>query len=87
MHFLNEFLNNLISSETFKASETLITFLSLFDRNQFEMKMKELSSYVLTNYIEDVRTIVGKIYISSSDPNNEKYYTTNYFKIQKHLWS
>ena len=85
MHFLNEFLNNLISSETFKASEPLIAFLSLFDRNQFEMKMKELSSYVLTNYIEDVRTIVGKIYINSSDPNNEKYYTTNYFKIQKHL--
>ena len=88
MHFLNEFLNNLISSETFKASEPLIAFLSLFDRNQFEMKMKELSSIIPTNYIEDVKTITGKIYISSSDPNNEKYYTniTNYFKIQEQLF-
>ena len=88
MHFLNEFLNNLISSETFKASEPLIAFLSLFDRNQFEMKMKELSSYVPTNYIEDVKTITGKIYISNSEPNNEKYYTniTNYFKIQEQLF-
>ena len=49
------------------------------------MKMRELSSYVPSNYIEDIRTITGKLYISSSDPNNEKYYTniTNYFKIQK----
>ncbi len=87
MHFLNEFLNNLISSETFKASEPLIAFLSLFDRNQFEMKMKELSSYIPSNYIEDVKTITGKLYISSSDPNNEKYFTniTNYFNIQDQL--
>jgi hypothetical protein len=83
MHFLNEFLNNLISSEIFKASEPLIAFLSLFDRNQFEMKMKELSTYMPSNYIEDVRTINGKLFISSSDPNNEKSFTNiiNYFKI------
>ena len=87
MHFLNEFLNNLISSETFKASEPLIAFLSLFDRNQFEMKMKELSTYMPSNYIEDVRTINGKLFISSSDPNNEKSFTNiiNYFKIQDQL--
>ena len=51
------------------------------------MKMKELSTYMPSNYIEDVRTINGKLFISSSDPNNEKSFTNiiNYFKIQDQL--
>ena len=51
------------------------------------MKMKELSTYIPSNYIEDVRTINGKLFISSSDPNNEKSFTNiiNYSKIQDQL--
>ena len=55
MHFLNEFLSNLITSETFKAYKPLISFLSIIDRMQFERKMRELSCYILSQYVEDIR--------------------------------
>ena len=87
MHFLNEFLSNLITSETFKASESLVSFLSIFDRMQFESKMKELSSYIPSQYVNDVKTIDGKLLISCDDDQNEKYYLNinNYFKLQSQL--
>ena len=87
MHFLNEFLSNLITSETFKASKPLISFLSIIDRMQFERKMRELSCYILSQYVEDIRTLDGKLLISCDDDQNEKYYLNinNYFKLQDHL--
>ena len=87
MHFLNEFLSNLITSETFKASEPLISFLSIIDRMQFESKMRELSSYIPSQYVEDIRTLDGKLLISCDDDQNEKYYLNinNYFKLQDQL--
>ena len=87
MHFLNEFLSNLITSETFKASEPLVSFLSILDRMQFESKMRELSSYIPSQYVEDIRTLDGKLLISCDDDQNEKYYLNinNYFKLQDQL--
>jgi len=87
MFFLNKFLQDLILNETFKSSEALVSFLSNLDRNQFEMKMRELSSYIPSNIIEDNRTLNGKLIISKNDINNEKYFTniTNYFNIQDQL--
>ena len=87
MHFLNEFLSNLITSETFKASKPLISFLSIIDRMQFERKMRELSSYIPSQYVEDIRTLDGKLLISCDDDQNEKYYLNinNYFKLQDQL--
>ena len=74
MNFLNEFLSNLIISETFKASKPLISFLSIIDRMQFERKMRELSCYILSQYVEDIRTLDGKLLISCDDDQNEKYF-------------
>ena len=84
---MNLFLNNVITSETFKASEPLVAFLSIVDRGQFEAKMKELSSHISSNYINEIRTLSGKLIISSDDDNNEKYYAniSNYFKLQYQL--
>ena len=65
MAFLNLFLSNVITSETFKASEPLVAFLSIVDRGQFEAKMKELSSHISSNYINEIRTLSGKLIISS----------------------
>ena len=62
MHFLNEFLNNLVAVEEFKASDFLIAFLSIADRSQFEYKMKEINNLPLPPmYIEDIKTLSGKI--------------------------
>jgi hypothetical protein len=87
MLFLNLFLNNVIQNETFLASEPLVAFLSIVDRGHFEAKMKELSSHITSNYINDIKTLSGKIIISSDDDNNEKYYAniSNYFKLQFQL--
>ena len=87
MHFLNEFLNNLVSNENFKASDILVSFLYVYNRDQFENKMIELSSHIPSEYIEDVRTINGKLYISLNDNNSDKYFNNikNYLNIQEQL--
>ena len=40
MKFLNLFINNVVASEDFKASEILTAFLSYTDRGKFESKFK-----------------------------------------------
>ncbi|MCQ2817704.1 MAG: hypothetical protein MJ252_10610 [archaeon] len=60
MNLLKKFINNVVSSELLKASEPLISFLSIIDRNQFEFKMKELSAYTPSAYVEETRTLDGK---------------------------
>lgn len=89
MKFLTKFMLNLLENETFKASEPLVAFLSMGDRNQFEAKMKELTSFTPSMYIEDIKNITGKLYISSEIEGNEKYYTNinNFFKLQYQLFS
>jgi hypothetical protein len=86
MNFLQKFLNSINESETFKASECMVCFLSLTDRIQFEYKMKELSSKIQSTYVEDVRTFSGKLQIVD-DESNEKYYLNinNYFRLQYQL--
>ena len=86
MTFLQKFLNSLLENETFKATEILFAFLTMNDRAQFEYKMRELSSMVPSVYVEDVRTLSGKLSIID-DENNEKYYNniTNFFNLQFQL--
>lgn len=86
MSFLQKFLDSLLESETFKACEAFTCFLSMNDRSQFEYKMKELTSYVPSPSVEELKTISGKITIID-DENNEKYYTNifNYFRLQYQL--
>ena len=88
MHFLNEFLNNLVAIEEFKTSDFLVSFLSLVDRSQFDYKMKEINNLPSPPmYIEDIKTLSGKIKIFNDNSLNEQYFSNvqNYFKLQNQL--
>ena len=88
MHFLNEFLNNLVSVEEFKASDILVSFLSMVDRTQFEYKMKETNNFPAPPlYIEDIKTLSGKVKIFIDNNLNDQYFgnVQNYFKLQNQL--
>ena len=87
MKFLNLFINNVVQSEDFKASEILIAFLSYTDRGKFESKFKEYQSQIPSSYVEDYKTLEGKVIISH-DEGNEKYFTniSKYFKLQEQIF-
>ena len=61
MKFLNLFINNVAQIEDFKASEILNAFLSYTNRGKFESKFKEYQSQVLSGYVEDYKTLEGKV--------------------------
>jgi hypothetical protein len=83
MKFLNLFINNLVQSEPFKCSEILISFLSYEDRGKFDSKFKEYSTQQPSAYVEEYKTLDGKVTISH-DEGNEKYFTNinKYFRLQ-----
>ena len=92
MSFLQRFMDEIIQDEEFKASEPLIAFLSMKDRAQFESKMKELTTYIPSYYVEELRAFDGKLEIYNEDDKNqgnntEKYYTNvkNYFDLQSQI--
>ena len=86
MKFLNLFINNVVQSEDFKASEILTAFLSYPDRGKFESKFKEYQTQIPSSYVEDYKTLEGKVVISH-DEGNEKYFTniSKYFKLQEQI--
>ncbi len=88
MKFLQKFISAVIENEIYKASEPLIAFLSMTDHNQFEAKMKELTSFQPSPYIEEIKTFSGTVSIASSQDDNEKYFKNiaNYFRIQYQLY-
>ncbi len=88
MKFLQKFLNEVMNVETFKASEALVSFLKMTDREQFDRKIKEMNSLIYSNYIQDIKTLSGKIMVID-DENNEKYYTNinNYFRLQIQIYN
>ena len=83
MKFLNLFINNLVQSESFKSSEILVAFLSYTDRGKFDSKFKEYTTQQPSQYVEEYKTLDGKVTISH-DEGNEKYFTNinKYFKLQ-----
>ena len=83
MKFLNLFINNLVQSESFKCSEILIAFLSYGDRGKFDSKFKEYTTQQPSMYVEEYKTLDGKVTISH-DEGNEKYFTNinKYFRLQ-----
>ena len=88
MAFLNKFISNLIKIEEFKTSDFLISFLSCQDRNQFELKMKEINYIPESSiYIENIKTLSGKIKIYNENNINDNYFTNiqNYFILQNQL--
>ena len=86
MKFLNLFINNVVKSEDFKASEILIAFLSYTERGKFESKFKEYQTQVPSSYVEDYKTLDGKVIISH-DEGNERYFAniSKYFKLQEQI--
>ena len=83
MKFLNLFINNVVQSETFKSSEILYAFLSYEDRGKFESKLKEYTTQQPSSYVEEYKTLDGKVTISH-DEGNEKYFINinKYFRLQ-----
>ena len=83
MKFLNLFINNLVQSESFKSSELLTAFLSYEDRGKFDSKFKEFTTQQPSQYVEEYKTLDGKVTISH-DEGNEKYFTNinKYFRLQ-----
>ena len=72
IRYLNLFINHLVQSESFKTSEILIAFLKYDNRKKLDSIFKEYSSRKLSLYVEDYKTLDGKIIISQE--NNEKYF-------------
>ena len=89
MKFLQKFIDAVVENEIFKANEPLKAFLSMTDKNQFFSKMKELSSYQPSPYVNEYRSFDGEITINRPDEGEkERYFVniTNYFKIQSQLF-
>ena len=84
MKFLNLFINNVVKSETFKASEILFSFLSYEDRGKFDSKFKEYQTKTPSPYVEEYQTLDGIITISL-DEKNERYFKNinKYFSLQQ----
>ena len=84
MHFLNEFLVNIVKNEEFKASECLVSFLSLQENYLFEAKKKELNIFPPITNLGGYKNLTGKIKINYPNNNNENYFTNinGYFKLQ-----
>ena len=77
MKFLQKFIYGITESEILKASEPLKAFLSMVDKNQFTAKMKELSSYLPSPYVNEYRTFDGEIEIDKPDEGDKEKYFVN----------
>ena len=88
MGYLQKFIDSVMSNEHFKASPPLIPFLSFSERGLFESKMKELSSYVPSPYVEEFKTFDGKVILAAQMQDNEKYFgkISQYFQNQDILF-
>lgn len=86
MTFLNLFLNGLLENQVFRASDALISFLSINDRAQLEFKMKQLDSLYSPQRLEDIETLSGKTKILENDSGEQTYQNiSNYLKLQMQL--
>ena len=76
-------IKRMVKSESFKCSEILISFLSYEDRGKFDSKFKEFMTQQPSAYVEEYKTLDGKVTISH-DEGNEKYFTNinKYFRLQ-----
>ena len=87
MKYLTKFINDIVENEIFKASEVLISFLSINDREQFELKKKLFDTIKSPERVEDYYSLNGKINLLEDD-YNEMHYTNiqNYIKLQTQLF-
>ena len=87
MKLLNTFIENIMKVELFKCSDILVTFLSYEDRGKFEAKFKEYLSNQPSSYVEEYKTLDGKLTISY-DESNERYFNNIniYFQLQAQIF-
>ena len=69
MKLLNLFINQLVQNESFKSSEILVSFLTCEDKSQFDSKCKEFTTSKPSAFIEDYKTLDGKVTISHDERN------------------
>ena len=85
MIFLQMFIDNIMNNEVFKTNEALYEFLSCDDRNKYDKKILEMLSFNPSNYVNDCRTLNGKLIVYNNDSNEyEEYYKNllNYFNSE-----
>ena len=86
MKYLNKFMNDIVENEIFKASEVFVSFLSIENRDQFEMKKKSFDSMLSPERVEDYYSLDGKINLLKDDYNEVNYTNIqNYAKLQTQL--
>ena len=83
---LQNFINEVINNEKYKASEVLNIFLSITDRNLFETQMKNISPKSLTRLsVQNIHNFEGKNKIIDININNENEIISHFNSISNYL--
>ena len=83
---LQYFMNEVINNEKFKASEVLNIFLSIVDRNLFEIQMKNISPKSLTRLsVQNIPNFDSKNKIIDININNENEIISHFNSISNYL--
>ena len=83
---LQNFMNEVINNEKFKASEVLNIFLSIVDRNLFEIQMKNISPKSLTRLsVQNIPNFDSKNKIIDININNENEIISHFNSISNYL--
>ena len=84
---LNYFINTIIKNEVFKASDILVSFLSLDDKDKFCNKFKELNNKNYEIDVDQYKTFNGKLIILHGE-KNEKYFSNihTYLNLQNEVF-
>ena len=83
---LQNFMNEVINNEKFKASEVLNIFLSIVDRNLFEIQMKNISPKSLTRLsVQNIPNFDSKNKIIDININNENEILSHFNSISNYL--
>ena len=83
---LQNFMNEVINNEKFKASEVLNIFLSIVDRNLFEIQMKNISPKSLTRLsVQNIPNFDSKNKIVDININNENEIISHFNSISNYL--
>ena len=90
MYFLQLFIDNIMINETLKTSEVIIAFLSFEDRNKYDNKINEMISFNPSQYVEDIRTLNGKLFLYDNESvDYDTYFKTLYcyFQLQSQIYN
>lgn len=87
MKHLQQFLDELTENELFKASASVVAFLSEDNRKGFEKKMKEQSAIVTPSEIQSQSNLNGIIVTNIDNEENQIYQSNieNFFNEEKLL--